>query len=151
MKAFASTLRLGLVALLLGALSACSAVYRNHGYIPPQEALDQVVVGVDTRDSLAETLGRPSSTGLLDASGWYYVQSRWRHFAYRAPEEIDRQVVAISFDARGTVANVERFGLENGRVVVLSRRVTETSIRGVSFLRTLYQNFGRIQASDLLR
>lgn len=151
MGAFATMLRLGLAALALAALGACAPTFRTHGYIPPQEALDSVVIGVDTRDSLAETLGRPSSTGLLDDSGWYYVQSRWRHFAYRAPEEIDRQVVAISFDARGTVTNIERFGLQDGRVVVLSRRITETSIRNMTFLRQLYENFGRIQASDLLR
>lgn len=151
MGAFATMLRLGLAALGLAALGACAPTFRTHGYIPPQEALDSVVIGVDTRDSLAETLGRPSSTGLLDDSGWYYVQSRWRHFAYRAPEEIDRQVVAISFDARGTVTNIERFGLQDGRVVVLSRRITETSIRNMTFLRQLYENFGRIQASDLLR
>jgi outer membrane protein assembly factor BamE (lipoprotein component of BamABCDE complex) len=151
MAALGKTLRLAMLAVLCGALAACSAVYRNHGYIPPQEALDEIVVGVDTRESLAETLGRPSSTGLLEDSGWYYVQSRWRHFAYRAPEEIERQVVAISFDANGTVTNVERFGLQDGEVVALSRRITETSIRNASLLRQLFQNFGRIQAADLLR
>ena len=35
----------------------------------------------------------------------------------------ERQVVAISFNESGTVTNVERFGLERGQIVVLSRRV----------------------------
>ena len=46
-------------ALVLG-LSACAASYRNHGYIPPQELLDEIVVGVDTRDSRTHTIHHPS-------------------------------------------------------------------------------------------
>ena len=52
--------------------------------------------------------------------------------------------MAISFDGRGRVENIERFGLENGNVVVLSRRVTESNIKGVSFLRQLFRNIGNI-------
>ena len=43
---------------LLGA--GCSAQYRNHGYVPSEEDLAEVVIGVDTRDSVAETLGAPT-------------------------------------------------------------------------------------------
>ncbi len=44
------------------------------------------------------------------------------------PEEISREVVAVSFDDKGVVRNIERFGLENGEVIVLEHRVTETSV-----------------------
>ncbi|MCL4187429.1 MAG: outer membrane protein assembly factor BamE [Rhodobacteraceae bacterium] len=141
-------------ALALGLLlvaAGCAPMFRNHGYVPPQEALDAVVVGVDTRDSIGETLGRPSAAGIMADSGWYYVESRWKHYGARAPEEIDRQVVAISFDTAGVVTDIERFGLEDGRVVRLSGRLTESSIREVSFLRQLYRNFGRINPGDFFR
>jgi len=140
-------LALGLAVLA----AACSPVFRNHGYVPPQDALDAIVVGVDTRDSIAETLGRPSAAGIMADSGWYYVESRWRHYGARAPQEIDRQVVAVSFDAEGVVTDVERFGLEDGRVVRLSGRLTESAIRQTSFLRQLYSSFGRINPGDLFR
>jgi len=41
------------------------------------------------------------------------------------------------------VSNVELFTLEDGQVVVLSRRVTGTSIQNVSFIRQLLGNVGR--------
>jgi outer membrane protein assembly factor BamE (lipoprotein component of BamABCDE complex) len=132
------------VAVTLVALAACSAVYRDHGYVPNDRELAQIQVGVDTRESVQEAIGTPGTHGLLTGSGWYYVRSRFKHFAYNPPEEIDREVVAISFDGRGKVENIERFGLENGQVVVLSRRVTETNIKGVSFLKQLFRNIGRI-------
>jgi outer membrane protein assembly factor BamE (lipoprotein component of BamABCDE complex) len=132
------------------ALSACSVIYRNHGYVPTDIDLNMLQVGVSTRQDVADTIGRPSAAGLLNDKGWYYVQSKFKHLGPVKPEEIDRQVVAISFDDRGLVENVERFGLAEGRVVPLSRRVTDTNIKGVSFLGQLFSSFGKVNASDLI-
>lgn len=131
-------------------LSACSAIYRDHGYVPDDISLEQVQVGVSSRQEVADAVGRPSASGLLNDEGWYYVQSKFKHLGPFRPEETDRQVVAISFDDRGIVENVERFGLQDGQVVPLSRRVTESNIKGVSFLRQLFSSFGRLRASDIL-
>lgn len=148
-----SVTRRGAMAIALGAglmMAACSPVFRNHGYIPTDEDLAQIQVGTSTRDDVAASVGRPSSAGLLQGSGWYYVGSRWKLVGAREPQEIDRQVVAISFDAGGRVANVERFGLEQGQVVALSRRVTESNIRGIGIVRQLLGNLGRISADQLV-
>jgi outer membrane protein assembly factor BamE (lipoprotein component of BamABCDE complex) len=137
--------------LVLSAVIACSPIYRNHGYVPADDELALLAVGRDTRDSVEIAVGRPSAAGLLNDEGWYYVQSRYRQVGPRAPKEIERQLVAISFDEGGTVTNIERFGLEDGRVITLSRRVTETNIKGASLIRQLLANFGRVNAGDFLR
>jgi hypothetical protein len=67
-----------------------------------------------------------------------------------APKEIDRQVVSITFTEEGKVENVERFGLENGQVVAISRRVTDSNIKGVGFLRQLLGNIGRLRADQFV-
>lgn len=135
---------------IIAVLSACSATYRNHGYAPSEEELSFVVVGVDTRDTVAAAFGKPGAAGLLTEGGWYYVQSRFKSFGPRKPEEIERELLAVSFDEDGVVENIERFGLEDGRVVVLSRRVTDSNIKGVSFIRQLLGSIGRVNAEDLL-
>jgi outer membrane protein assembly factor BamE (lipoprotein component of BamABCDE complex) len=137
-------------ALVLSVAVACSPIYRDHGYVPADDELALLTVGEDTRDSVALTIGRPSAGALLGEEGWYYVQSRYRQVGPRAPQEIERQLVAITFDEAGTVTNIERFGLQDGRVVTLSRRVTDTNIKGASFIRQLLQNFGRVRAGDFL-
>ncbi|WP_166415731.1 outer membrane protein assembly factor BamE [Cochlodiniinecator piscidefendens] len=140
----------GVVLAAVLALASCTSTYRNHGYVPLDEDLDNVIIGVDTQDSVAESIGRPTAAGILAGSGWYYVQSRWQHLAWRAPVEIEREVLAVSFDSDGVVQNIERFGLEDGNVVVLSRRVTDSNIEGVSFLQQLLGNFGVLDASQFL-
>ncbi len=139
-----------LVAVLLTALAGCSATFRNHGYVPPDEELESIVVGADTRDSVELSVGKPSASGVLGDEAWYYVQSRVRNFAWRAPETIDRQLVAISFADDGTVENIERFGLERGRVVTLSRRVTDTTIQEFGLVQQILRNFGRIDIGEAL-
>jgi outer membrane protein assembly factor BamE (lipoprotein component of BamABCDE complex) len=126
----------------LVALVACSPVYNYHGFIPAQEDLDDIVVGLDTRDTVEAIFGKPGASGLLAEGAWYYVRSEFKHDTYKAPEEINREVVAISFDDAGVVENIERFGLERGQVVVLERRVTDSNVEGVSFLRQLFGNTG---------
>ncbi len=142
------TFRTAAAGLVMLAMAGCTALYRNHGYVPSDEDLSAVVVGVDTRDSVAETIGTPGATGVLNDSGYYYVQSRVRHYAYQRPEVVDRQVLAISFDKRGVVSNVERFTLEDGRVVPLTRRVTSSNIANKGFLRQLLGNIGQFRAGD---
>ncbi|MCK0166118.1 outer membrane protein assembly factor BamE [Jannaschia sp. S6380] len=139
-----------LVATLLTGLSACSATFRNHGYVPDETDLQALVVGIDTRDSVETTIGRPATSGVERGDAWYYVQSRVRHYAYRAPQTTERELVAISFAEDGTVTNIERFGLERGRVVPLSRRVTTTSIREFGLIQQLIRNFGRINVGETL-
>ncbi len=121
-------------------LGGCSERIRSHGYVPLEEDLEQITVGVDTRDTVAEVLGAPSTSGMTDASGYYYVRSQVRHYLYLEPKVIDREVVAVTFDEAGVVQNIERFGLEQGRTVVLSRRVTTNETGNTGLAAQLLRN-----------
>ncbi|MEM7752631.1 MAG: outer membrane protein assembly factor BamE [Pseudomonadota bacterium] len=132
-------------------LSACAArLNDSHGYVPDDALLNQIKLGVDTKDTVGRIIGRPGTQGIVDDRGWYYVKSDYERFLWRAPVETDREVVAVSFSDAGTVENVERFGLEEGRVIALSRRVTTSNTRGIGFLRQLFSNLGNLNAGDFL-
>ena len=138
------------MAVTLSALVACSPSYRNHGYVPSDADLENIIVGVDTRDTVDEVVGQPTAAGVLNEGGYYYVRSRSRTFGPRKPQEVDRQVVAISFDSAGVVSNIERFGLERGQVIALSRRVTDSNTQGISFIRQLLGNLGNFNPGDFI-
>ncbi len=149
-KTWLSSLRIALGIVVLLGLAACSSTFRNHGYVPSELELAEIQVGQDTRETVAEKIGRPAAGGVVNENAWYFVQSRVEKYAYRAPEVIERQVLAVSFASNGRVSNIERFGLEDGRVIALNRRVTDSNIEGVSFLRQLMGNVGRVDAGTLL-
>lgn len=131
------------------AIAGCTAIYRNHGYVPTEEDLAKVSVGVDTRDTVAEAIGVPSVSGVLNESGYYYVSSRLRHYGAMEPRVVERQLVAISFTQSGVVQNIERFGLEDGRVITLNRRVTESNVNDKTFLRQLLGNIGNFNPGSV--
>lgn len=139
---------LGGLLLALG-LAACTATFDNHGYVPPPEDLSAVNVG-DSRDAVVAAIGTPGVAGVMRDEAWFYTAYRIRNYAYRAPEVTERQILAVSFDGAGRVRNIEEFGLEDGRVVQLSRRVTTSSVRDVGFLEQILGNFGRISVVDAL-
>lgn len=149
MRSKARAVRAAAVGLFLAA-AACTPVYNNHGYVPTEQELAQIQIGTE-REKVQEILGRPSAEGMLNADAWYYVQGRWKLTGINAPREIDREVVAISFDPGGRVTNIERFGVENGQIVVLSRRVTTTNIQGSSAVKQIFGNIGRLDAADLFQ
>lgn len=143
--------RLGLALALVLGLGACAARELSHGFVPTEEQLQSVVVGRDTRVTVNTILGEPGSTGLMADEAWFYVRSTFGDGTVRALRETDREVVAVSFDAEGVVTNVERFGLEDGNVVLLSRRVTDANTAGIGFLRQLFGNLGRIDPAQFLQ
>lgn len=142
--------RAALVACVLMMSAGCTTLYRNHGYTPTDDQLAEVLVGVDTRDTVVDVIGPPTAGGMTNGGGYFYVQSRFRLLGPLEPQEIDREIVAIRFDDTGVVSNVERFGLENGNVVALSRRVTQDNVRDTTFIRQLFGSIGRFNAGDFL-
>lgn len=135
---------------ILATVSACAATYTNHGYVPTEDELANVIVGADTRGTVEEIIGRPSSTGVLSDGAWYYMSSRIRYYTYNKPEIIERTILAISFDENDTVSNIERFGLEDGKVVRFSRRVTTASVDGTSIFRQIIGNLGTFNPGQFI-
>jgi outer membrane protein assembly factor BamE (lipoprotein component of BamABCDE complex) len=144
MTAFPTRLLHSLVLCGVLALASCASIYQNHGYIPPEQDLQNLVVGVDTRATVDDQIGAPSLSGISDTGDYYYVRSRMRSYGMFRPREIEREVLAISFNEDDTIANIERFGLEDGQIVPLARRVTDNSVVKTGFLRQLLNNIGAL-------
>ena len=147
---FRTLTRLTLAAVLAVDTSACVAIYRDHGYVPNPEDLAAITPGRDTRDSVRAAIGSPGASGVLNEGGYYYIATRMRHYGGFEPKPVSRELVAISFNARGVVSGVERYGLENGRVIPLERRVTDNGTEDKTFLRQLLGNLGRIGPGQIL-
>lgn len=141
-----SVLVVGFAAMVAG----CSPITTYHGFIPPAEEVASLQVGVSTKDEVIALLGTPLSDRALLNNTVYYAASEFRTNGPFAPREVDREVLAVEFDASSRLRNISRYGLDDGRVVVLDRRVTEDGINDVGFLEQLLGSFGRIDAGTLL-
>ncbi len=140
-----------LVVPLLGAsllVSGCVPRVDVHGYVPIAQDVASVAVG-DTQDSVLTRLGEPTTRGLDGSNAWYYISSKVRRVAFFAPKEFERQIVAITFSGN-RVAQIERFGLEDGRVINLNTNKTVTDGRKLTFFEQFLGNVGNFSAENFL-
>jgi outer membrane protein assembly factor BamE (lipoprotein component of BamABCDE complex) len=121
------------------ALSACTAVQTQRGFVPPEPtALDNIIVGEDTRVSVTQKLGSPTLSGTFDQNTWYYVSSYDVQAAFFPTQTTERSIVAVGFSPEGQVASVERYGLEDGRIVDYVDRETPTRGREMTILQQIF-------------
>jgi len=132
-------------------LLSCSQNTQNHGHIPPSSELKMIEVGVDTKKSVEELIGRPSTTGVLQNKSWYYVGNTMQHYSWREVKEIKRVVVAIRFSQSGVVENIEKFSLTDGQDIKISSRITGRTVKDNTFLMQLLGSFGRIDIPEMLQ
>ena len=66
-------------------LAGCAGIREHRGSVLDKELATGIQVGVDNKDSVAKTLGRPTFTGQFDANDWYYVSRDTAAVAFRSP------------------------------------------------------------------
>lgn len=131
-------------------LVGCAPTITVHGYVPSEEDIASIRPGVDTVLTLEERIGRPSSTALVTGNEWYYVQTTMEQLTYNPPKITDRVVLAVAFDDNGTVRDVERYGLNDGRDIPLSTRITETGGQRENVLLGIFGGLLNFDASTIL-
>ncbi len=145
---FATLPRLGAIAAtvaVLGLASGCARIKDHKGYVVDSSLIDSVQPGIDNRDSVAKTLGRPSFTGQFDGDkNWYYIARDTRQLAFSSPKPVAQTLLAVHFDQAGNVTSVEKTGLE--KVVSISPEgdKTPTLGRDRGFFSELFGNIGRV-------
>ena len=140
------------VAVIFGlgiALSACSGIRDHRGFVLDPTLADGIQVGVDNKDSVVRTIGRPTFTGQFDQNEWYYVSRDTTQLAFRDPKVTKQTVLRVQFDQAGNVASVQKTGKELIAQVDPSSDKTPTLGRKRSFFEELFGNIGTISQPGL--
>ena len=144
-------MRIPILAVCLAALvvtGGCSRIRQNQGYLIDETLLTSIQPGVDNRESVAKTLGRPSFAAQFDDKSWYYVSRNTGQYAFARPKVLSQTVLIVSFDASGAVSKVERRGMEQIATIVPEKDKTPTLGRDSSLLDELFGNIGTVGAGS---
>jgi outer membrane protein assembly factor BamE (lipoprotein component of BamABCDE complex) len=137
----ASIKRGAIAALGLLVLAGCAQVPDHKGYVIDSTLINTVQPGVDNKDSVAKTLGRPTFDSEWDGGNtWYYLARNTRALAFSTPEPVSQTMLAIRFAANGDVASVQRTGLETVRDVKIYGRKTPVLGSHRTFFSELFGN-----------
>ena len=144
--------RVGKIACLMAGaalLAGCAGIREHKGYILDKELAATVQVGVDNKDSVTKTLGRPTFTGQFDPNDWYYVARDTSAFAFRRPRVTDQTVLHIRFDPAGNVVAVNQTDETLVASINPMKGKTPTLGREKSFFEELFGNIGTINQAGL--
>jgi outer membrane protein assembly factor BamE (lipoprotein component of BamABCDE complex) len=132
-----------LVAFALTA-SACSRVRGHQGFIADETLISAIQPGVDNRESVQKTLGRPSFVSQFGEQDWVYFSRQTRQLLFAQPRAAEQAVLRVRFDAAGNVAAVERTGLEKIASINPSSKKTPTLGKERGFFEDLFGNIGQV-------
>jgi outer membrane protein assembly factor BamE (lipoprotein component of BamABCDE complex) len=117
---------------------ACAPVENQRGYVPDQQAVSSIQVGMDTKDTVSMKLGDPSTAATFGNDTWYYISAHVEQNAFFAPRSIERNIVAVQFAGDGKVTDIHRYTLADGKVVDFVTRETPTRGREQSLLQQIF-------------
>jgi outer membrane protein assembly factor BamE (lipoprotein component of BamABCDE complex) len=139
----------GMALGVLLATAGCAKLREHRGYIVDETLVGAIQPGVDNRDSVSGTLGRPTFVGQFDQRDWYYLSRNTRQLAFATPKPTAQTLLHIRFDEQGNVASVDRSGLEKIVSVTPDADQTPTLGRRRSFFQELFGNIGTVGAGGM--
>jgi outer membrane protein assembly factor BamE (lipoprotein component of BamABCDE complex) len=133
-----------LIPTVAASLSACAPITSYSGFQAIESDPKDVKVGTDTKSTVRGRLGSPSATGTFDPNTWFYMNQMKSRVAFKRPEVISRNVVAITFNKDSeAVESVNSYTLKDGKVVAFNGRETPTRGRELTILEQILGNVGR--------
>ena len=138
--------------LLMGsvvAVSGCSRLRTHQGYIVDPVLAETVAAGVDNKESVQSTLGRPTFASQFDKNQWYYLSRDTEQLAFSRPKAKSQLLMTISFDDAGNVTKVAQSGVETIVKINPDGDKTPTLGRDRSFFQDIFGNIGTVGAPGL--
>ena len=138
----------GLVTLMAAMTlsSGCTRLKAHQGYIGDQTLLAAVQPGVDNKESVQASLGRPTFIGQFDQNDWYYYARDTKQLAFALPQADTQYVLKVRFDEAGNVASVAQTGKELISRISPEGDKTPTLGRNTSFFEEIFGNIGSVGA-----
>lgn len=138
------TLAIAGLAVMLAGAAGCTRIRDHQGYLADPMLVESVQPGVDNRDSVQKTLGRPTFTSEFDNNSWYYVSRDTRQLGFGRPTAKAQTLLIVHFDNAGNVAAVDKRGLEKAVALNMVGDKTPTLGRNKSLLQDLFGNIGQV-------
>lgn len=116
----------------------CTPVVSQRGYLQDLDTEAGIDPAVDTKTTIQQRLGYPSTEATFGADAWYYISSVEKQIAFFQPTVQSRAILAVYFDKTGKVTDVKHFTLADGHVVAFETRETPSRGREMTFLQQLF-------------
>jgi outer membrane protein assembly factor BamE (lipoprotein component of BamABCDE complex) len=131
-------------AVLVALAGGCASIKERRGYVVDRALIESVQPGVDNRQSVERSLGRPTFVSQFGEPAWYYVSINTRQRPFASPRTTDQTVLRVRFDPQGNVVAVDEAGAEKVARLDPDGSKTPTLGRDRGFIEDLFGNIGTV-------
>jgi outer membrane protein assembly factor BamE (lipoprotein component of BamABCDE complex) len=124
-------------------------MHDHRGTVIDTELVSAIQPGVDNKDSVQRTLGRPTFTGEFSDTDWYYVSRDTKTVAFRNPRVQKQTVLHVSFDKAGNVTSIQQSGKELVASIDPVDDKTPTLGRKSSIFSDIFGNIGTVNSAGM--
>jgi outer membrane protein assembly factor BamE (lipoprotein component of BamABCDE complex) len=128
--------------------SGCTRLKSHQGYVGDATLLAAVQPGVDNKQSVEASLGRPTFVGQFDKNDWYYYARDTKQLAFAQPKASNQYVLRVRFDPAGNVVSANKTGMEGIANINPEGDKTPTLGRNSSFFEEIFGNIGSVGAGS---
>lgn len=128
--------------LLIAMLSGCSKdlFLVHNGNMPSSENIANVHKG-QTRAEVESILGSPSAMSTFNNT-WIYMSSTMKKVAFLKPQEINREILEIYFDADDKVSEIKTYDKNDGVQIAIATEETPVAGHNIGFFRKYFGGVG---------
>jgi len=126
-------------------ISACSNLYilNETGNMPKASKIERITIGETNERAVLQILGSPSTVNNFDTKSYIYMSSKIKSVAFFKPEEIEREVLTISFNKNNVVKKISRLNKQDGQEINITLDKTPTTGKELTAWEQIIGNIGR--------
>lgn len=135
--------------LLLGGCSLLAPAPQVRGNHVDADQLKELVPGTSTQADVTSLLGSPTAHATFDDNTWLYISEHTQPRIGATLAVVKQNVVALRFNDKGVLENVETRDKANSLPVQVIARTTPSPGTEASFFQQLFGNIGRFNTGAL--
>jgi outer membrane protein assembly factor BamE (lipoprotein component of BamABCDE complex) len=139
----------GVVLALAALTGGCTSIRDHRGYLVDQTLVDSVSPGVDNRQSVEKTLGRPTFVSQFGEKDYYYLSQMVKTPPFGRPRTSEQTILRVRFDPAGNVIAVDKSGMQDVARIRPDGDKTPTLGRHRGLLEDLFGNIGQVGAAGM--
>lgn len=130
--------------------SGCTTSIENKGCLIQSFDLEEIKVGVDSKQTVAKVYGQPSTTSIFNKEGegerWYYICRSVVQSPLKGKKTLQHQSVVIVFNTKGIVS--KKYVVVGENEIPISKQVTKDMGYKTTFFREMFGNIGKFAQSS---
>ena len=129
--------------------AGCSKVTEFNGFDPGLDILTKLEKGKSKKSKVKDLLGEPPIIQGVGGDTWIYFSQEMEKLAFYEPKVVTRSVILLTFTKDSRLNEIERYTVENSRIIDISSKKVVSGGRKLTILQQIFGNIGNFSSQNL--